>query len=198
MSLTEQWKYERAYQLESYHLQGERLKYATADVAMFVPGATYLDVGCGRAELLALATTQGLMNCKGIETVPALCGDIYTDSKDFISVIHGDICELPFIDKSFDYVTCYDVLEHLPPGEEQDALAELARVCSGECIISTNDRPSHLPDGTDLHVNKRPRGAWHADIVRIFTKAGASVIDASEKGRHRDWHWHIRFAPVLP
>jgi len=175
MSLAEQWKYERAYLLNDYKMGAQRHQYALLDVGTMQPGRTYLDVGCGRGEMLDHARDLGLL-VTGIETVPELC--------DGEAVVHGDACALPFEDDQFDYLTCYDVLEHLPPGTEQEALDEFRRVCRGVVFLSTNDKPSHLPDGTDLHVNRRPLAHWHADI-----KARWHLADFHYAGTHGDWHW---------
>ena len=179
VSLAEQWKYEKAYELTTYRMGPNRHIYACEDIRTIPPGSSYLDVGCGRGETLDFATENGIA-AQGIETVPALCNRP--------DVQHGDVCNLPFPDGAFDFVSCYDVLEHLPPGEEQAALSELNRVARRGVFLSTNDRPSKLPDGTDLHVNKRKHGIWQADIEKHF--AGA-VITAGLKGPHRDWHWRI-------
>lgn len=180
MSLVEQWKYEECYKLETYRMGRGRLAYASEDVNSFEMGAAYLDVGCGRGEMLDLANSNGLAEVRGVETVPALC--------DGIRVIHGDACALPFADNSFDYLTCYDVLEHLVPGEEQEALDEFARVCRGVVLLSTNDRPSfldHPNEGkVDLHINKRKQQDWHADIVARFPNA---VFTRQQPWG--DWHW---------
>lgn len=179
MSLEEQWKYEKAYELTHYRMGGVRYEYTIKDIASMVVPSNLLDVGCGRGEILDFAEGRGI-TAQGIETVPALCdGD---------RVIHGDICAIPFEDNAFDYVTCYDVLEHLPPGTEQKALDELGRVCNGVLYISTNDRPSSLPDGTDLHINKRPQHEWHADIARRW---GEDNMNFTFRGRMGDWHWQI-------
>ncbi len=179
MSLAELWKYERAYGLENYRMGPVRIVYATDDVMAMLPKSTYLDVGCGRGEMLDLAEKRGLI-VTGLDFVPGLC-----DGK---RVIEGDACDLPFEDDQFDYLTCYDVLEHLVPGDEQLALDEFLRVCRGVCFFSTNDRPSWLKeqsgDRIDLHVNKRPQAAWHVDIVDRWPLA-----TFSEKGRTHDWHW---------
>ncbi len=176
MSLTEQWKYEMCYERSEYKMGPQRRIYVAEDIATMERGLTYLDVGCGRGEALDFARDRGI-HAQGIETVPALC--------DGSRVLHGDICNLPFEDDSFDYVSCYDVLEHLPPGEEQAALDELKRVCLGVCFISTNDRPSFI-DGVDLHVNKRPQRAWHADMLNRW----GNVL-YQPRGRYGDWHWTL-------
>ena len=177
MSLAEQWKYEKSYRSSDYRMKGLRLKYAAHDVGTMTPGSLYLDVGCGRGEMLDVAESIGVIAC-GIETVPDLC--------DGTRVLHGDICALPFADDAFDYVTCYDVLEHILPGEEQTALDELRRVCRGVVFLSTNDRRSVLPDGTELHVNRRSRVDWHTDIIARWPAAEFSLAEG------RDWHWRCQ------
>jgi SAM-dependent methyltransferase len=42
--------------------------------------------------------------------------------------VQGDACSLPFADGVFDLVLSLDVLPHLPAGEEQRAILEMARV----------------------------------------------------------------------
>jgi SAM-dependent methyltransferase len=42
-------------------------------------------------------------------------------------LVRGDIRRLPFRNASFDLITCFDVIAHLEPGEERQALAEFAR-----------------------------------------------------------------------
>lgn len=181
MSLKEQWKYERAYELGHYRMGVDRMNYAMVDVESMVPGSLYLDVGCGRGEMVKYARRRNVL-AMGVDATPQLCDDK--------TVFHGDICALPFPEKQFDYVSCYDVLEHLPPGEEQQALDELGRVCRGWLFISTNDRPSHLPDGTDLHVNKRSRTEWHADLLKRWGPKERMWF--AMKGPKRDWHWTIK------
>jgi SAM-dependent methyltransferase len=48
----------------------------------------------------------------------------------------GDIVKMPFADKSFDCVTCLEVLEHLPISAFQQALDELVRVSRKYIIVS--------------------------------------------------------------
>lgn len=51
----------------------------------------------------------------------------------------ADAGMLPIRDRSFDTVTCLEVLEHLAPVEP--AIAELARITRGRCIISVPFEP---------------------------------------------------------
>ena len=182
MSLDEQWKYEKAYQLESYHLQGQRELVVMADVAALPPGSSYLDVGCGRGESVARARALGI-DAWGTEYFSEILSEF---------VVFADIEALPFEDGRFEYVSCYDVLEHLTPGTEQRALDELGRVCATQLTLSTNDKNSFLPTGEDLHVNKRPMLTWHADIVERW---GAENVAFSTFGYGSEqWKWQVQMA----
>lgn len=48
----------------------------------------------------------------------------------------GDVRKLPFKDSSFDTVTCFQVLEHIPFADVPKAISELARVSKKNVIIS--------------------------------------------------------------
>lgn len=68
------------------------------------------------------------------------------------SGIRADAGMLPFTDHSADVVTCFEVLEHLATPER--AVAELARVCRGRCIVSVPWEPffrmGNLVQGKDV------------------------------------------------
>jgi len=44
--------------------------------------------------------------------------------------------DLPFADRSFDYVICIEVLEHLPPELRARIVSEMCRVCRKEVVIT--------------------------------------------------------------
>jgi ubiquinone/menaquinone biosynthesis C-methylase UbiE len=58
--------------------------------------------------------------------------------------VSGSVLTLPFINASFDTVTCFQVLEHLPYENFSKSLKELARVSQRYVIIS-------LPDATTVY-----------------------------------------------
>lgn len=178
----ERWKYEKAYrELSSYAMGPKRKNQMLKDLteaAQVLSGCKYLDVGCGRGETLDKARQLGF-DAWGTELVPQLCND---------RVISASGTALPFGSNTFGLVTCYDVLEHLVPGDEQIVLDELGRVCGHTLILTTNNKPSHLPDGTDLHINKRERSEWDADIVARWGAANVFYHEFYP----REWHWKIR------
>ncbi len=52
-----------------------------------------------------------------------------------INIIQGSILELPFEDRTFDLVCCFDVVEHVE--DHELAMKELLRVCKKNGVIST-------------------------------------------------------------
>ena len=56
-----------------------------------------------------------------------------------VSLVQGDVCELPVRSRAYDLVVCLEVLEHLPdPGR---ALEELRRVARRGCLLSVPHEP---------------------------------------------------------
>jgi len=97
---------------------------------------TWVDVGIG--EGLALEAMQA--------TAGSLVGVEYRHDKLLLALqrlpvsgIRADAGMLPFIDGSADVVTCLEVLEHLRAPER--AVAELARICHGHCVVSVPWEP---------------------------------------------------------
>lgn len=53
--------------------------------------------------------------------------------------VTGSVLNVPFPDKSFEVVACYEVLEHLPYANFEKALQEIERVSSSYVLISLPD-----------------------------------------------------------
>ncbi|MDP1719367.1 MAG: methyltransferase domain-containing protein [bacterium] len=64
--------------------------------------------------------------------------------KDLNPDVVADIRKLPFPDDSFDLVTAFEVLEHLPFADLELALGELKRVSRGRVIISLPYRSTYF------------------------------------------------------
>lgn len=145
----------------------QRLADALRMTADWVPGML-LDVGCGRGEFLLEMTKRGHL-CSGTEIVPELC------IPGFITEAWPD--NLPFRDAEFQYVTCLDVIEHLPRGWERPVIRELARVCGGGLAIAINLHESTFL-GKDLHPNLRSLEEWTA-ILDAETGMTLRSLDTS-------------------
>lgn len=118
-----------------------------------------LDVSCGRGELMQAAADMGFKPVTGTEAVPELCG---------FGTEQAVITDLPFENKSFDVVTCIDVIEHVLEPDIVPGLLELERVCKGTLIIAAADYPTYW-DGVNLHPSARPYSAWHELFCRTFS-----------------------------
>ncbi|MDR0792564.1 MAG: class I SAM-dependent methyltransferase [Chitinophagaceae bacterium] len=89
----------------------------------------------------------------------------------------GSVLDMPFADKQFDTVGCFEVLEHLPFDSFEKALSELFRVANKAVIIS-------LPDVcpvTRIHI---PRLLEKKMILKSFMQKKQHVFD----GEH---YWEI-------
>lgn len=161
---TEHAKYVRAYQSEAYRMHGSRLAFAKADLAALPCRGSYLDVGCGRGTMLEEADRLGFHPVHGVEVVPALLSE---------RVFMAEAYALPFDTGAFDVVTLFDVIEHLLPGDDALACAELLRVARRHLLVTANARSSTNHTGEELHINRRPHEEWDRVLREWF--AGATV-----------------------
>lgn len=107
-------------------------------------GETTLDIGTGRAEMVALCAAHGARVAMGIEyspdAVPIARQTIAAhDVGDRAHVLLADARRLPFPPDCLDVVTMLDVVEHLTPGELALCLEEVARCLrpSGRLLVHT-------------------------------------------------------------
>ncbi|MBP6134894.1 class I SAM-dependent methyltransferase [Candidatus Microthrix sp.] len=116
-------------------LIGRLLGRVTAEIGS-TPGRL-ADIGTGEGLALARVVPEGVVPI-GVEyrrakvalaavAVPGLAASV------------GDIGTLPFPDRSIDTVVCQEVLEHLPSVDR--AVAELARITRGRCILTVPHEP---------------------------------------------------------
>lgn len=180
-------KYPPAYARPRYRMGGPRRADAERDLAALAMPlgrrdlGAYLDVGCGRGEMLDFAAGLGFDPVRGIETVPALI--------DGGRVVQGLAHALPFGPQAFAVASMFDVIEHLVPGDDEAACRELARVATRHILISANNRTSVQPDGTELHVNRRPYDQWDVLFRQWFAPHQVTWIKGP--GRYVSETWRI-------
>ena len=141
-------KYVDAYRDPSYRMGDGRLRAMTEIIKPY--RGSFLDVGRGRGELLRVAQSLGYRPTYGMEAVPNLCGD---------TILHGTINAIPYPDKSFDVVTCVDVIENILEYDIVPGLKELERVTKGTLFIAAADFPDWR-NGINLHPSARPYSQW--------------------------------------
>ncbi|MCA1648269.1 MAG: class I SAM-dependent methyltransferase, partial [Chloroflexi bacterium] len=70
----------------------------------------------------------------------------------------GDVRALPFADRAFDVVVAVDLLEHLPPCDRGQAVAEICRVASACAVIACPAGGEALDADRRLARRLRARG----------------------------------------
>lgn len=151
-------KYQTAYEKPNYKMKQQRMQDAVNDVAALKCTESYLDVSCGRREMLHNAVDLGFKRVQGTEAVPELC-----DGK---LVVHAYGHKLPFHSGEFEVVTMFDVIEHLHPGDDELVFKELLRVASKYVVLTANNKSSKNWKGEQLHINRRPYKEWN----KLFTR----------------------------
>lgn len=119
---------------------------------------TVLEVGCNEGFLSQALIEEG-HHVTSVDNNP----EVIKKAKEMfgITVIEGDVCDLPFVDNQFDLVIGGELLEHLVnPGK---GLSELFRVSKGRVIIS-------LPIGA--YWLGEPTHQWQIDASVIEHNQG--------------------------
>lgn len=161
-------KYDLAYSHERYRMGEARKADARAALQALIPDGGYLDVGCGRGEMLRFAAELGFDPVAGVEACEALIGG---------PVVQAPAWSLPWGDGTFDVVTMFDVIEHLLRGDDEATCRELARVARRHILLTANNRPSNSL-GVELHVNRRPYEEWD----RLFRQWFPGTVTWMSKG----------------
>ena len=130
---------------------------------------TFLDAGCGEGFVAQLLIERlSSLKLTGFDFNPdsvAMAGE----KNPTASFQAASIYEIPFADRSFDVVGCFEVLEHMV--EPSKALAELGRVAGRSMVISVPHEPyfclANAARGKNLDI--RPRGS-DPDHKNFWTK----------------------------
>ena len=122
---------------------------------------TFLDAGCGEGfvarRIINAMPNVVLTGCD----VSGVALEIAASANPEARFVAGSVIDLPFPDRSFDVVGCFEVLEHLPGDLPRRALTELARVARQAVVLSVPHEPmfslANAARGKNLAV--RPRGS---------------------------------------
>ncbi len=146
-----------------------------------------LDVGCATGDFLAALRRTG-WEVLGVEINPRIAA--YARETTGIPVLAGSLAEAALDERSFDLITFWDVLEHLP--DPKGALLEAARITrpAGMLVLS-------LPNPDSLEARlfgpnwagwDIPRHLWwfpKATLSRLLAQSGWDVQEfVCLRGRH--------------
>ena len=91
------------------------------------PAGRVLDAGCGTggmmAQLASYATERKVVGIDFSETALRFCAQ-----RQHQNLARASVAELPFPDSTFDLITSFDVLQHVPDGKDATAMEEFYRV----------------------------------------------------------------------
>lgn len=144
-----------------------------------------VDVGTGRGDFPKQMFKLGCRLCYGYDFALQPEDEVKTHRESQVLVLaQAPAHELPHKDKSIEYVTAFDMLEHIVPDEVEPVLAEFARIATRGFIFSISYVPSILKvDGQNLHPTVRPKHWWLSTIKRV---TGATY---REYGKYLFWRW---------
>src|SRR3712207_2343590 len=122
---------------------------------------SFLDAGCGEGfvarRIIDAAPGISLTGCD----VSTSALEVAAEANPEARFVAGSVVDMPFPDRSFDVVGCFEVLEHLPGDLPRRALSELARVARRAVVLSVPHEPlfclANAARGKNLDV--RPRGS---------------------------------------
>lgn len=136
-------------------------------------GLVALDVGCGAGGTIGrLAARPEIARVIGLDPGATALAHARRQAS---GLVRGDALALPLPAASVDLVTCFDVLQHLPPGGDRRAAAELRRVLrpGGVALIRANGRglwPDPVLDPGPYRLAK---------LIDVITSAGLRIVQAT-------------------
>jgi protein-L-isoaspartate(D-aspartate) O-methyltransferase len=131
------WDGDRKYGYGGYYYDG-RWRAVAEDIVQYYglqPGASILDVGCGKGFLLYEFTqVLPVVKVAGIDISQYAIDNAKKEVKPVLRV--GNAAELPFDDRSFDFVVSINTLHNLYNYDLWQALKEIERVARGPKYIT--------------------------------------------------------------
>jgi 2-polyprenyl-3-methyl-5-hydroxy-6-metoxy-1,4-benzoquinol methylase len=133
-------------------------------------GKKALDVGCAYGFTTRILAGLGYDTCGvDISTYGTKTGKNLGDSQ---FVVCDAQSNMPFTTKTFDLVTCFDVLEHLPFPEK--AIVNMFNVCKGTLVCTTPNKKVEKPirilmrDFDETHISVKSPLQWENSITEIL------------------------------
>ena len=117
---------------------------------------TALDAGCAIGVLVEALRDRGV-DAEGVDFSEFAISNSREDIRPFLRV--GSITEP--LTRHYDLITCFEVVEHMPPQDADRAIANLCD-CTDEVILTST--PMHYRDPT--HTNIHPQEYWTERFAR--------------------------------
>ena len=114
----------------------DELAQAAADVCVRTvePTAELMDIGSGLGEFVNLAALEGRHG--RITSVDMRDWDLWFDATGRLQRVYSDLLALEPATHSSEVVTCFEVIEHLPPERVADAVRKLRSLARRKLYVS--------------------------------------------------------------
>ena len=188
-----------------------RLRFSSEAIAATeLSGRRVLDVGCGYGWYLLNALDKGAAFVAGIEPSESALETARSDPelRRHAALRVGDSSHIPFESDFLDVVTCWEVLEHIPKGDEAILFSEIFRVLrpGGQFLLST---PFHSFFSTyfDPAYWLVKHRHYSRETIRALAATAGFLVDKMEvKGRWAELYaiynlyiskWIFRRPPIF-
>lgn len=114
----------------------------------------YLDVGCGKGELLQLLR-EDFQQVSGCDPSSGMLEAGKLTERGITTRVQDDPGKLPFAPESFDFVTAVCVYHHIPPPQRPGMTAEILRVLKPGGVFAIIEHNPYNP-ATRLIVSRTP------------------------------------------
>lgn len=128
-----------------------------------------LDVGCGDGTFCCdLVHLFGCEKVYGLDIASVVLNMVKNIDNQII-YFDGEAKALPLDDNSVEFVTAFDVLEHILPQDVEKTIQEFDRVSTKGLMLSISHRLSgEIVDGSNLHMCVKPFKWWKEKLSRYF------------------------------
>lgn len=135
--------------------------------SQFVDGKRVLDAACGVGYGSRMLMDAGAATVFGVDIAEDVIASLRSLEETRLKFEVADLRSLPFEDNSFEVVTCFEAIEHVPDPEV--VLDELHRVLrpNGVLAISTPNRDVYSP-GNPFHLRELKPSELAEELSRRF------------------------------
>lgn len=124
------------------------------------------DVGCGGGEFCEWAS-KTIKTVYGVDLASVRTNQVIKNGK--IIYFDSDAGHIPLEDKSVEFVTCFDCLEHCPEEDIDEIFIEFKRVASkGFFFTIATWQTKILSLGEVLHLTVKPEIWWEKKIADVM------------------------------
>lgn len=151
-------------------------------IKLFLNPRTVLDVGCGKGKLVLWLRRLGI-KAYGADVSNYALKHAHAPIKKYLK--RGRVTNLPYIGGSFDLVTTFDVLEHIPEKDLPQAIKECQRVAHQwvlHKIWGTTWFERRFPVTDPTHITIRSQKWWRDLFTKLGIVPAAKLLPKWETG----------------